>query len=449
MGLEDIRLSGYGAASRAPSPVGRMMADFAADFRDGVDINLGVGYVNERTIPSEAIADALAEVLAHPERHRLPFNYGGPRGSPNLVASIRRYLDGSRASGLTREVLGRCEVIIGPTGATSILEGAAQVLPTGIVLTSDPMYYIYCEFLERSGFEVVAVPEDDEGIRVDLLEEEVARLGGRKADVSFVYVVTVANPTCTIMSNARRRELVEAAARLSRDLGRRVPVLLDRAYEDLVHDPGVPPIESAIPHDDSGLVHEIGTLSKVLAPALRVGYMVGPPSGFMDAMVQRSSDVGFSAPLAMQEVASVMLDRHVEEQLDKVNAGYREKAVAVRGWIDEFLGPHVERVTGGSAGFYFYLTLRDTDTREGSDFQRFLSRTTGDERVDGPEGAKRPRVAYIPGECCVHPRGRLVEQGGRQLRLSYGYEELPRIREALVMMREAADHARERAGGRS
>jgi len=439
MGLGDVPLSRYGARSCRPSPVGRMMTEFSAGFRDGVDINLGVGYVNERTIPARRLAETLGEVLDEPARHRQPFNYGGPEGSANLLGSLRRFLLGDARQGLPADVLDRCRVIVGPSGATSLLDGLAQVVEPGIVATTDPMYYIFCEYLERRGFELVAVPEDDDGIRVDLLEEKLAALGPRRGDVRFLYLATVGNPTGSILSNARRRALVEAAARLSRETGRRVPVVLDRAYEDLVHDPTVEPLRSALPGDDLGLVHEVGTLSKVLAPALRIGYLVARPSPLLDALVQRTNDCGFSAPVFSQEMASRMLDRHLPAQLAAVRRGYRDKALAVGRAIRELLSPFLEKVCGGRAGFYYYLTFHAIETREGSPFFRHLSRSTGDPAVDGPPGAPRPRVYYLPGEFCAHPRGDRVAEGARSLRLSYGYEEIPRMLEAVGMMREAAE----------
>ncbi len=441
MDIEDLPLSAYGRASSVPSPVNRMMAAFAADFRDEVDINLGVGYVNENTIPKAWIEEALHEVLADPKKYRVALNYGGPAGSPNLIESLRRFHLEQGIGGLTEEVLRRNEILIGPNGATSLLEAIAQVVAPGIVVTSDPVYYIYCNFLERMGFEVCAVPEDEEGLDADRLEAWLRALGPRRRDIRFFYLVTVNNPTCTILSNRRRQRLVEIATRLSRKLGRKVPVVFDKAYENLIHDPGAEKPRSGLLDDESGLVYEIGTLSKILAPALRIGYMIGPVGPFQKALIQKTSDAGFSAPLVTQEIASWLLDHRVTQQIEKVNAGYREKAARTRAWIDQRLGPALAECRGGRAGFYFYLTFAAIETHEKSAFFRLLSRTTGCTEVDGPAGARNPRVAYIPGEICVHPHGELVEAGRRELRLSYGFEELPRIGRAIALMREAVAYA--------
>lgn len=441
MPLDEIALSAYGAASSEPSPVNRMMAEFATDFRDGFDVNLGVGYVNERTIPSAKMAEALRAVLADPAKYRLPFNYGGPRGSGNLLKSLRSYLVTRCVGGITQEVLDRNELIIGPSGATSLLEGIGRLVPRGIVVTSDPMYYIFCEYLQRQGFELLAVPEDDDGLRTDILRKRLGELGERKRGIGFFYAVTVGNPTCTVLSDNRRRELVETAAELSTEVGRRIPVFLDRAYEDLVHDPDCAQPRSALLYDTHGIVYEIGTLSKILAPALRIGYMIGKESPFTKAMVQKSSDTGFSAPVVTQEIAGRMLECHVEEQVKLVNREYRKKANAVREWIGAYLGDEVIDLKGGRAGFYYYLTFRNVETCEGSRFFRFLSRRTGIEELDGKEGEPMPRVIYLPGSYCVHPAGELVETGRRQLRLSYGFEELDRIEAALKMMGDAVGWA--------
>ena len=73
------------------------------DFREGVDINLGVGYVNEETIPGAEIQDALAGVLARPGRYKSPLNYGGPKGSPTPIDSIRRCHTSRGVGGLTED----------------------------------------------------------------------------------------------------------------------------------------------------------------------------------------------------------------------------------------------------------------------------------------------------------------------------------------------------------
>jgi len=435
----ELRFSYYGAASTEPAPVNRMMASFASDFRDSIDINLGVGYVNERTIPVDRINDAINAVIADPIRYRQAFNYGGPAGSANLIESIRRFLLSTGQGRLNESTLESKRLIIGTCGATSLLDGIAELLEPGIVVTGDPMYYIYSNELERKGFEILAVPEDADGIRTDLLEQKLAALGDRASRIAFFYVVTVNNPSCAILSNDRRRALTEIAASVSRRQNRRTPVFFDGAYELLLHDPDAEPFESALPYDDLGIVYELGTLSKVLAPALRIGYILGPPGDLIDAMVQKTSDAGFSAALFSQEMASWMLDNCISEQLARVNAGYRENALAVRRAIDDTIGPHLADCCGGSAGFYYYLTFKRVETYTRSPFFRYLTRTTGDPAVDGPLGNPHPRILYIPGEYCVHPRGDLVEVGKRQLRLSYGFEPPERVAQALRWMRRAID----------
>jgi 2-aminoadipate transaminase len=432
----DIALSPYGSLSRSPSPVNRMMSSFASDFREGVDINLGVGYVNENTIPRVLIQEALGQVLSQPARYRAALNYGGPKGSANLIASIRRFYSAQRAG--SEGILAGREIIIGANGATSLLEGLAQVLRPGIVLTSDPVYYIYCDFLERSGFTVVTVPEGRHGLSAEAVSQRIDVLGEKAREISFLYVVTVNNPSGTILANREREGLVRLAAALSRKAGRLVPLVLDTAYEDLVHDPAAERPLSGFTWDEDGVVYEMGTLSKIIAPGLRIGYMAGRDCPFLQAMIQRTSDVGFSAPLVNQEIASWLLDNAAGRLVQDVNRGYREKALAMKAAIDSQLGAALADCRGGQAGFYYYLTFRGIATGETSPFFRRLTRTSGDPSIDGAPGKKRPRVLYIPGQFCVHPRGAMVEEGGRALRLSYGYEEIPRLVEAIGHMAEAA-----------
>jgi len=440
--IDEIPLSSYGCASSNPAPVSKMMSEFALEFREGIDINLGVGYVNEKTIPRNLIKEAYREVLDHPDKYPVALNYGSSKGSENLIESIIKYYTDNKIGCIDEGVIRSKEIIIGPNGATSLLNGISNLVRPGIVITSDPLYYIYCNLLERAGFEILAVPEDEKGMRADLLRQRIEAIGDMKKKISFIYVVTINNPTGTIISNDRKKELIQVASDLSKDLGRKVPIFLDKAYEDLIHDPKVEKPISGFLTDEIEIVYEIGTFSKVLAPALRIGYMIGPSGPFMRTMVQKTNDVGLCPSLITQEIVSYILDHHINEQLRRVRDGYRKRAVAVKRWIDEELRDFAPDYCGGKAGFYFYLTFNEgIKTNETSNLYKFLKRMTGNPCLDGPLNNKKPCVVYIPGEFCVHKKGEMVEIGRRQMRISYGYEEPERIKEALSYIRDGACYA--------
>ena len=141
------------------------------------------------------------------------------------------------------------------------------------------------------------------------------------------------------------------------------------------------------------IAYEIGTLSKVLAPALRIGYLLGPDGPLMNAMVQRTSDAGFSAPLFVQEMAGYLLDARIEDQLRAVNAGYRGKGRRrARTESNATWGRFSPDAAAAAAGFYYYLTFRAVETHPAS---RFLQapdphhRRPRHRRSGGPAAATR------------------------------------------------------------
>ena len=123
------------------------------------------------------LIEALRAVGTQPAKYRQAFNYGTPAGSANLIASIRRAVTELRAGQLDEATLARKRLAIGACGATSILKALSEMLPQGIVVAADPMYYIYRDVLERKGFEILAVPEDDQGIELAALDRKLQALG--------------------------------------------------------------------------------------------------------------------------------------------------------------------------------------------------------------------------------------------------------------------------------
>ena len=430
---DNFSLSPLAQNSQEPSFINKMTADFAGDFREGFDINLGVGYVNDQTMPSQEIAEAYTYVMQHPEIYRNALNYGGAEGSPNLSRSIKDYYLKHHIGQLGKEDLEQHQVTIGVNGATSLLDAFSDIMAAGTVITGDPFYYSYTENLSKKGFQVQAITSDHNGIIPEAIEAYLE--SADPTSISYFYIISVNNPDSIILSNERRKKIVEIVNKLSDQLGRLIPVIFDRAYEDIIHNPKIEAPISALKYNARGNVFEIGTFSKILAPALRIGYMLSKTNELRRQVIQRISDIGFSNSLINQEISSRLIDKNLEQHREKVLAAYRQKALAIKEMISKELGAYTSDVRGGDAGFYFYITFKDIKTCTDSDFFRFLSRTTGCEEIDGTPELKA-RLIYIPGTVCS-----VQKQAEYQLRLSYGFEAIEVFCRAIQLIKEACQYS--------
>ncbi|HEY6558333.1 MAG TPA: PLP-dependent aminotransferase family protein [Polyangiaceae bacterium] len=216
------------------------------------------GVPDVRLVPIDQLARAYRRALSKYGRSLL--SYGSASGHPRLRSELARML---RA---TRGLLVEADHVLVTRGSQMALQLAARALiaPGDVVAVESWGYQPAWEALRLSGAELVPIPVDEHGLNVGRLAE-LARLRRVRA----VYVTPHHQyPTTVSMSAARRIELLSLAHR------ERIAVLEDD-YDHEFHYVGRPmlPLASS---DRAGVVIYLGTLSKVLAPGLRLGFVAAP-----------------------------------------------------------------------------------------------------------------------------------------------------------------------------
>jgi 2-aminoadipate transaminase len=203
--------------------------------------------------------------------------------------------------------------------------------------------------LNRLGVNVVGIPLDRDGMRMDALAaalEELARKGVRP---KYIYTIpTVQNPTATILPVERRREML----RLARAHG--VPIFEDDCYADLVWSGERPPAIHAL--SDYGNVIHIGSFSKSIGPALRVGFIVAP-WGVMSRMLAIKNDGGTGAleQMVLAEYCTGNFSRHVP----MLRSGLRAKLETLMESLRQSFGDAVE-FDDPKGGIFLWIKLPDT-----------------------------------------------------------------------------------------
>ena len=263
-------------------------------------ISFAGGLPSPKTFPIDAFAAACATVLKTDGRAAL--QYAASEGLPALREWIAKQLPWDVSP----------EQVLITTGSQQGLDLVAKVLiDTGSkVLVETPTYLGALQAFTPMEPTIVGVDSDADGIDIEDLKAKAA--GAR-----FLYVLpNFQNPTGRTMSEARRQALVDAAQASG------LPIVEDNPYGDLWFDQ--PPPKPLTARNPEGSIY-LGSFSKVLAPGLRLGYVVAPKA-IMPKLLQAKQAADLHSPTFNQRmVAEVLKDGFIDRHVPTIRALYKHQ----------------------------------------------------------------------------------------------------------------------------
>ena len=307
--------------------------------------NFTGGHNDSAEVPLDALVEAANAVLSREGRTLATYGLeSGPQGYRPLREFLAQKL--KRNAGIT---CAADEILItsGSLQALDLVNGI--LLNRGdTIITEAETYQGSLNRWTRLGVNAVGVPLDRDGMRMDALAAALDNLKGRGVRPKYIYTVpTVQNPTGTILGEARRHELL----RLAQAHG--VPIFEDDCYADLIWDGRRPPALYAMSRH-GGVVH-IGSFSKSIAPALRVGYIVAewPLLGRMLAI---KTDAGSGA--LEQMVLGEFCPAHFDAHVPALTRGLRAKLETLMDALNEQFGTAAE-FDDPKGGIFLWVKLPD------------------------------------------------------------------------------------------
>jgi 2-aminoadipate transaminase len=249
----------------------------------------------------------------------------------------------------------RDEILItsGSLQAIDLVNGVL-LAPGDTVLIEQETYQGALTRLARLGVEAVGIPLDQGGLRLDALATALDELKHRNIRPKYIYTIpTVQNPTGTIMAEQRRRELLALAETHG------VPIFEDDCYADLIWDGRRPPALYAMSRH-GGVIH-IGSFSKSIAPALRVGFIVAGWE-MLARILALKTDAGSGA--LEQMVLAEYCAAHFTEHVPQLTRALRAKLETLMESLAEQFGTAAE-FDEPAGGIFLWVKLPDrVDTQK-------------------------------------------------------------------------------------
>lgn len=332
-------------------------------------ISFAGGFPDSAMFDVDGIREAANKALAEEPGGAL--QYGATEGYNPLREQLAAFM-GSKGVQVNPDGL------IVTTGSQQALDliGKTLVDPGAKVIVEAPTFLATIQCFRLYGAQVIGAPIDAQGVQVDKLEQLIAEHKPR-----FVYLIpTFGNPSGATLSLERRKRILELAVKT------KTVVIEDDPYGDLYFGEAPPPslmaLTAQVPGSRDWLVH-CGSLSKVLSPGLRVGWMIAPPELLAKATMCKQFSDAHTSTFAQATAAQYLKAGRMPATLDKVRQVYAGRAKTMGECLKKELGDAIEFTQPGG-GLFFWARLTGA----------------GGKIKDGNELAKRAieqGVAFVPG----------------------------------------------------
>ncbi len=270
--------------------------------------------------------------------------YGATEGWGPLREQISHFMAGKGAT-VTPEGL------IVTTGSQQALDliGKTMISPGDKVIVEAPTFLATIQCFRLYGAHLIGAPIDANGVNVDRLEQLIA-----EHKPKLVYLIpTFGNPSGATLSLERRLRVLELAART------RTLVVEDDPYGELYFDQAPPPSLLALSEQVSGsrdyLVH-CGSLSKILSPGLRVGWMIGPSELLARATMCKQFSDAHTSNLTQAIGAHYLTLGRLDAALGVVRRTYAERARVMAASLQRALGAAIA-FDAPQGGMFFWARL--------------------------------------------------------------------------------------------
>jgi 2-aminoadipate transaminase len=324
-------------------------------------ISLAGGLPAPDTFDVAGLGAAFAEVMAGPDATRA-LQYSTTEGDPALRARLAAFMS-------TRGLDVAPDDLLITTGSQQALGLVAAALldPGDVVLVEDPTYLAALQAFQLADLRSVAIPCDEDGPLPDALAETAKAHGAKVA----YLIPTFQNPTGRTMPAERRAAVAEAAGQAG------LWLVEDDPYSALrLEGEDVDLLAACAP--ERTIV--IQTLSKVLSPGLRIGYLRAPKALYGPLTVAKQAADLHTSTIAQMAAARWLATHDLGEHIASLAAHYRPRRDALLAGLEEHL-PAGSRCTQPQGGLFIWITLP-----EGYDAEAILAR------------AIEAGIAFVPGK---------------------------------------------------